>query len=100
MCVFFLSLIIVVASIREIAQTGGTPGTQNNMGLELLMNVFGGLGAGGLNLPNTPDGKNFIAFLCKVFLISLPFSPLLKANMSLFFIVPPEELYATQLSQL
>ena len=64
------------------------------------MIVFGGLGAGGLNLPNTPDGKNFIAFLCKVFLISLPFSPLLKANMSLFFIVPPEELYATQLSQL
>ncbi|XP_028098023.1 ubiquitin domain-containing protein DSK2a-like [Camellia sinensis] len=44
-------------------------GTQNNMGLELLMNVFGGLGAGGLNLPNRPD-------------------------------VPPEELYATQLSQL
>ncbi|KAI8001013.1 Ubiquitin domain-containing protein DSK2a [Camellia lanceoleosa] len=39
---------------RETAQTGETPGTQNNMGLELLMNVF----------------------------------------------VPPEELYATQLSQL
>ncbi|GMP96318.1 hypothetical protein CsSME_00045011 [Camellia sinensis var. sinensis] len=56
-------------STRETAQTGGTPGTQNNMGLELLMNVFGGLGAGGLNLPNRPD-------------------------------VPPEELYATQLSQL
>ncbi|CAL5321545.1 unnamed protein product [Camellia sinensis] len=42
-------------STPETAQTGGTPGAQNNMGLELLMNVFGGLGAGGLNLPNTPD---------------------------------------------
>ncbi|CAK9177914.1 unnamed protein product [Ilex paraguariensis] len=56
-------------STGEPAQTGGTTGTQNNMGLELLMNMFGGLGAGGLTVPNTPD-------------------------------VPPEELYATQLSQL
>ncbi|GMP68658.1 hypothetical protein CsSME_00028204 [Camellia sinensis var. sinensis] len=45
----------------------GSTRTQNDMGLELLMNVFGGLGVGGLNLPNTPD-------------------------------VPPEEIYATQLS--
>ncbi|PSS32251.1 Ubiquitin domain-containing protein [Actinidia chinensis var. chinensis] len=25
------------------------------MGLDLLMNVFGGLGAGGLTVPNNPD---------------------------------------------
>ncbi|MQL86693.1 hypothetical protein Taro_019212 [Colocasia esculenta] len=50
-------------------QTGGGAGAVNNMGLEMLMNMFGGLGAGGLTVPNTPD-------------------------------VPPEELYATQLSQL
>ncbi|KAI3921984.1 hypothetical protein MKX01_005673 [Papaver californicum] len=44
-------------------QAGGAPG----MGLESLMNMFGGLGAGGLAVPSD---------------------------------VPPEELYATQLSQL
>nr|XP_017247787.1 PREDICTED: ubiquitin domain-containing protein DSK2a-like isoform X1 [Daucus carota subsp. sativus] len=59
---------------QEPAQTGGTTGAgaQNNMGLDMLMNMFsglGGLGAGGLNVPNTSN-------------------------------VPPEELYATQLSQL
>ncbi|KAI6700964.1 hypothetical protein NL676_015288 [Syzygium grande] len=55
---------------QEPGQTGGTAGTMNNAGgLELLMNMFGGLGAGGFTVPNTPD-------------------------------VPPEELYATQLSQL
>ncbi|KAH9710656.1 ubiquitin domain-containing protein DSK2b [Citrus sinensis] len=43
----------------------GTP----NMGLEMLMNMFGGLGAGSLAVPNRSD-------------------------------VPPEQLYATQLSQL
>lgn len=32
-------------------------GAPNNMGLELLMNMFGGLGAGGLSIPNTSDGK-------------------------------------------
>ncbi|XP_057501119.1 ubiquitin domain-containing protein DSK2a-like isoform X2 [Actinidia eriantha] len=42
-------------STQGPAQTGGTQGTQNNMGLDLLMNVFGGLGAGGLTVPNTPD---------------------------------------------
>ncbi|GFY94501.1 ubiquitin family protein [Actinidia rufa] len=42
-------------STQGTAQTGGTQGTQNNMGLDLLMNVFGGLGAGGLTVPNTPD---------------------------------------------
>ncbi|KAL6561018.1 hypothetical protein OROGR_003808 [Orobanche gracilis] len=54
----------------EGSQSGqGRAGVQNNMGLDLLMNMFGGLGAGGLTAPNTPN-------------------------------VPPEELYATQLSQL
>lgn len=53
----------------EGAQAGQGGGTQNNMGLDLLMNMFGGLGAGGLSGANNPN-------------------------------VPPEELYATQLSQL
>ncbi|XP_042062006.1 ubiquitin domain-containing protein DSK2b-like isoform X2 [Salvia splendens] len=50
-------------------QTNQNRGTQNNMGLDMLMNMFGGLGAGGFAVPNSPDG-------------------------------PPEEVYATQLSQL
>ncbi|KAI3824881.1 hypothetical protein L1987_06353 [Smallanthus sonchifolius] len=50
-------------------QTGAATGTQNNMELDMLMNMFGGLGAGSLAVPNVPD-------------------------------VPPEQLYATQLSQL
>ncbi|XP_071692297.1 ubiquitin domain-containing protein DSK2b-like [Rutidosis leptorrhynchoides] len=50
-------------------QTGANTGMQNNMGLDMLMNMFGGLGAGGMSAPNVPN-------------------------------VPPEELYATQLSQL
>ncbi|KAG1362694.1 ubiquitin domain-containing protein DSK2b [Cocos nucifera] len=54
---------------QEQNQTGGGTGTPNNAGLELLMNMFGGLGAGGLAVPDTSN-------------------------------VPPEELYATQLSQL
>ncbi|KAK4437557.1 Ubiquitin domain-containing protein DSK2b [Sesamum alatum] len=56
-------------STPEEAQTGPGRGPQNNMGLDMLMNMFGGLGAGSFTAPNTPD-------------------------------VPPEELYATQLSQL
>ncbi|XP_017235915.1 ubiquitin domain-containing protein DSK2a isoform X1 [Daucus carota subsp. sativus] len=58
-------------STQEPAQTGGIAGAgaQNNMGLDMLMNMFSGLGASGLAVPNTPD-------------------------------LPPEELYATQLSQL
>lgn len=47
----------------------GAAGNANNMGLDMLMNMFGGLGAGGLT---TPENSN----------------------------VPPEELYATQLTQL
>ncbi|XP_068640392.1 ubiquitin domain-containing protein DSK2a-like [Aristolochia californica] len=55
-------------SSPEQGQTGSATGAPN-MGLELLMNMFGGLGAGGLSVPTQPD-------------------------------VPPEQLYATQLSQL
>ncbi|XP_076927774.1 ubiquitin domain-containing protein DSK2a-like isoform X3 [Bidens hawaiensis] len=51
-------------SALDPTQTGGT-GPE----LDMLMNMFGGLGAGGLNVPNVPD-------------------------------VPPEQRYATQLSQL
>ncbi|XP_024931996.2 ubiquitin domain-containing protein DSK2a isoform X1 [Ziziphus jujuba] len=54
---------------QEPGQTGGGTGPFNNMGLDMLMNMFGGLGAGSLAVPNRSD-------------------------------VPPEELYATQLSQL
>ncbi|XP_030512911.1 ubiquitin domain-containing protein DSK2b-like isoform X2 [Rhodamnia argentea] len=50
------------------SQTGETAGTPTNAGIEQLINLFGGLGAGTLT-PSMPD-------------------------------VPPEELYATQLSQL
>ncbi|KAK9690614.1 hypothetical protein RND81_09G140900 [Saponaria officinalis] len=54
---------------QDPLQTGGATGNANNMGLDMLMNMFGGLGAGGLT---TPENSN----------------------------VPPEELYATQLTQL
>ncbi|CAI9283660.1 unnamed protein product [Lactuca saligna] len=50
-------------------QTGASPGSQNNMGFDMLMSMFGGLGAGGMGVPNVLD-------------------------------VAPEQLYATQLSQL
>ncbi|KAK6253961.1 hypothetical protein QUC31_015681 [Theobroma cacao] len=75
-------------STQDSAQPGATPallssiflfytsfcliafsGAPNTASLELLMNMFGGLGAGSLSVPNQPD-------------------------------VPPEELYAIQLSQL
>ncbi|KAK8564375.1 hypothetical protein V6N13_005395 [Hibiscus sabdariffa] len=59
-------------STPDSTQTGGTTGTAAPgaaPNLDLLMNMFGGLGAGGLGVPNQPN-------------------------------VPPEELYATQLSQL
>ncbi|XP_031254821.1 ubiquitin domain-containing protein DSK2a-like [Pistacia vera] len=55
-------------STQQPAQTGATTGP-NNTELEMLMNMFSGLGVGGSSIPNQPD-------------------------------VPPEELYATQLSQL
>jgi ubiquilin len=52
---------------QEQGQTGGATGPPNNMGLDMLMNMFGGLGAGSL----APTSNE-----------------------------PPEQLYATQLSQL
>ncbi|XP_031269232.1 ubiquitin domain-containing protein DSK2b-like isoform X2 [Pistacia vera] len=56
-------------SPQEPGQTGLGAGAPNNMGgLEMLMNMFGGLGAGSLATPRSD--------------------------------VPPEQLYATQLSQL
>ncbi|GLT27915.1 hypothetical protein SLA2020_028810 [Shorea laevis] len=65
----FLSQFNQQHSTRDSAQTGGTTGMPNNTGLEMLMNMFGGLGAGSLSVPNQLN-------------------------------VLPEELYATQLSQL
>ncbi|KAI8017471.1 Ubiquitin domain-containing protein DSK2b [Camellia lanceoleosa] len=56
-------------STQEAGQTVGGTGTLDNMGLEMLMNMFGGLGIGSPAVPDRSD-------------------------------VPPEELYATQLSQL
>ncbi|XP_058767512.1 ubiquitin domain-containing protein DSK2b-like [Vicia villosa] len=56
-------------STREPGQTGGGTGPFNNMGLEMLSSMFGGLGAGSLAVPNRSNE-------------------------------PPEQLYATQLSQL
>ncbi|GLT26895.1 hypothetical protein SLA2020_019350 [Shorea laevis] len=53
-------------STQEPSQTGR--GTANNLGLEMLMNMFGGLGTGSLAAPRSD--------------------------------VPPEQLYATQLTQL
>ncbi|PRQ47236.1 putative ubiquilin [Rosa chinensis] len=53
----------------ETGQTGGDTGSVDSMGLEMLMNMFGGLGTGSPAVPNRPN-------------------------------VPPEELYAAQLSQL
>jgi len=56
-------------STRESGQTGGGTGPLNNMGLEMLSSMFGGLGAGSLAVPNRSNE-------------------------------PPEQLYATQLTQL
>ena len=56
-------------STQEPGQTGGGTGPVNNLGLEMLSSMFGGLGAGSLAVPNRSNE-------------------------------PPEQLYATQLSQL
>ncbi|XP_027345573.1 ubiquitin domain-containing protein DSK2a-like isoform X2 [Abrus precatorius] len=57
-------------STRDSGQTGGGTGPlNNNLGLEMLSSMFGGLGAGSLAAPNRSDE-------------------------------PPEQLYATQLTQL
>lgn len=36
-------------------QTGGGTGAPNSIGLDMLMNMFGGLGAGGLGVPTNPN---------------------------------------------
>lgn len=78
-------------------------GAQNNMGLDMLMNMFSGLGASGLNAPNTPN-RMFFLLLSIIFLNCLAYWSAYAARLKLFpccvFVVPPEELYATQLSQL
>lgn len=40
---------------QDSGQTGATTGTGNNAGLDLLMNMFGSLGAGSLSVPNQPN---------------------------------------------
>ncbi|KAJ8447441.1 hypothetical protein Cgig2_019435 [Carnegiea gigantea] len=72
-------------SNQDSIQTAGTGGNANNLGLEMLMNMFGGLGAGGLTAPENPNGEMH----CITFLLTAQLSA-----------VPPEELYATQLTQL
>ncbi|XP_059640102.1 ubiquitin domain-containing protein DSK2b-like isoform X2 [Cornus florida] len=42
-------------STQEPGQTGGATGTLDNMGLEMLMNMFGGLGTGNIAVPNRSD---------------------------------------------
>ncbi|KAA8532061.1 hypothetical protein F0562_006797 [Nyssa sinensis] len=42
-------------STQEPGQTVGATGAPDNMGLEMLMNMFGGLGAGSLTVPNRSD---------------------------------------------
>nr|CAD1844713.1 unnamed protein product [Ananas comosus var. bracteatus] len=63
-------------SSQEQNQSGGGTGTQLNSSMEFLMNMFNAFGAEGLNVPNTSNGGH---------------SHIPNA---------PEELYATQLSQL
>lgn len=42
-------------STLDPTQIGATPGSQNNMGLDMLMSMLGGQGAGGMGGPNVPD---------------------------------------------
>jgi ubiquilin len=77
-------------------------GPLNNTGLEMLMNMFGGLGAGSLAVPNISNGyyTHLSIFFSSLF-FPLWISLFTSAWMILFiFPVPPEELYATQLLQL
>lgn len=47
-------------------------GVLNNMGLEMLMNMFGGLGAGGMTVPSRSDGycshSHSLVFINRLFL--------------------------------
>ncbi|KAK1440518.1 hypothetical protein QVD17_06346 [Tagetes erecta] len=40
---------------RDAGQTGGGAGAPNNLNLDMLMNMFGGLGAGGFTTPNNSN---------------------------------------------
>lgn len=53
-CFNFMSIISYVNATVLLAFP--ISGSQNNMGLEMLMNMFGGLGAGGLSVPSNPNG--------------------------------------------
>uniref|UniRef100_A0A2P2LGC7 Plant ubiquilin n=1 Tax=Rhizophora mucronata TaxID=61149 RepID=A0A2P2LGC7_RHIMU len=56
----------------EPGQTGAGTGNQNNLGLDMLMNMFGGLGAGSLAVPNRPNGRYFyLSLLLILFLLPL-----------------------------
>lgn len=72
-------------------------GMLNNMGLEMLMNMFGGLGAGSMNIPSRSDGY------CSLSLSHMCLFTNYSDSQPVFHFVlpvPPEQLYATQLSQL
>ena len=79
-------------------------GSLNNVGLEMMMNMFGGLGAGSLAVPNRSNGYYTHLSLFFPFPISFldryRFACICFALILFIFPVPPEELYATQLSQL
>nr|GLL19088.1 ubiquitin domain-containing protein DSK2b-like isoform X1 [Ipomoea trifida] len=40
---------------QETGPNSGRPGSLDNVGLDMLMNMFGGLGTGGLGVPNRPN---------------------------------------------
>lgn len=74
-------------------------GTGNNTGLDLLMNMFGSLGAGGLSGTNQPNGQiQWDYYTFSLSYVSVEMVPL-KRVFNLIP-VPPEERYATQLQQL
>lgn len=53
---FMISFRLVSFPSKIILKFLKLTGTPNNTGLEMLMNMFGGLGAGSLLVPNQPDG--------------------------------------------
>lgn len=76
-------------------------GSLDPMGLEMLMNMFGGLGTGSPAVATRSDGDYYFHFHCAFWFMCCR---LLTYILFLFlfphFLVPPEELYANQLSQL
>lgn len=66
------------------------------MGLEMLMNMFGGLGIGSPAVPVRSDGDYYFLFPYALLIYALSSTH----SLCLVFLAPPEELYATQLSQL